>query len=232
MVEDATQTTEAIDSVVMDAETLLSGDTADLDRRRATVVDAAKALVVNSAKSLSEGEDLVLAIKEAEAYVHEKLDSGCAKANDLHKHLTGQRNEYLVPLKNARTIAVDKTSAHRRKEEDARRAKEAALREAARKEAEEAQLAEAAQLEKAGRTTEADAVINEPVRQPIVSVAPTLPKSEVRYTERWHAEVTDVWMVPREYLEPKMSELNAAARRAKTTESHIPGVAFKSTTGA
>lgn len=211
-------------------------NTAAIERRQATIVDSAKALVVNSPETLLAGEQMVVDIKNAEKLVHTELDPGIAKANETHKHLTGQRKKYLDPLAEARQIAVGKTSAHRRKEEDERRAKEAALRKAEFEKAEEARLAEAEQLEKMGRTTEAEAVINEPVRQPIVSVAPTLPKSEVRYTTTWGAEVTDLWALIRwasesedrkAHLAGNMTSLNAAARASKS-ESHIPGVEFTS----
>ena len=216
-------------------------DTADLDRRGGEIVDAANSLMVDSAESLIGGERLVVAIKAAEAHVHTKLDLGCAKANDLHKHLTGQRREYLDPLAKARAIAVDKTSAYRAAEERKRRVEEVRLRAEAKQQAEMERLAEAEALEKAGRATEAEAVINEPVLAPPVVLARTVPKSDLRYRKMWYAEVTDLAALIRhaasfagyqQYLQENMTALNGAARAAKTEESHIPGVAFRSRTGA
>lgn len=216
-------------------------DTTALDKRQRALVDAAKALVVDSVQSLAGCEQMVLDIKAGEQLVHDEYDEDIANANRTHKGLTGKRKGYLDPLAEARTIAVGKGATYRRKEEDALRAKEAALRKAEFEKAEEARIAEAEALEKAGRNTEAEAVISEPIKHAPVVVASTLPRPEVRYRKNYYAEVTDKAALIRHaasfpdyerYLEGGMAALNAAARSAKTTDSHIPGVAFKFTTSA
>jgi len=209
-----------------------------LETQRTTIVEAAKLAVVDSPESLLACEKGIEDIKAAERAVHDELDPGCAKANDLHKTLTQQRKKFLDPLNEARRIRVYKTSSYRAKEERERREKETALRAKALKEAEDARLAEAVQLEEAGRTTEAEAVINERVKAPPVVVRTALPKPAVRYTTTWYAEVTDLWALirwasastdRRDYLMPNMTMLNGAARVTKD-DSHIPGVEFRSRT--
>lgn len=48
--------------------------------------------------------------------------------------------------------------------------------------------------------------------------------------ERWHAEITDKKLMPLEWLEPKMTELNKLATAIKG-KSPIPGVEFVKETG-
>ena len=215
-------------------------DTAALDKRRTTIVQAATDLVVDSPTSLAGCERMVLDIKAAEIEVGEEFDEGIAKAFAAHKHQTTRRKKYLDPLAAAKVIAVGKGAAYRRAEDELRRAEEARLRKRQRQETEDARLAEAAKLEEAGRDTEAEAVINEPIRDTPVALASTLPKSEVPYRKTWSAEVTGLpiligWAAQSQdrcaYLEGNMTALNAQARATKGP-SHIPGVEFRSKTSA
>jgi hypothetical protein len=207
-------------------------DTAAIERRQTTIVESVNALVVNSPESLLTGETMAVDIKAAIKTLHDELDPGIDKANKLHKHLTGQRKKYEDPLKAALGIAVGKTSAYRQEEERKRREEEARLRAEAMKQAEEERLAEAAKLEEVGRTTEAQAVLDEPVKPPPVSLPPTLEKPKgLSYSTTWEAEVVEISLVPRQYLMANMPMLNAMARSSKG-QATIPGVKFRSKTGA
>jgi hypothetical protein len=207
-------------------------NTAAIEKRQTTIVETANALVVDSPESLVSGEQMAVDIKAAIKTLHEELDPGIDKANKLHKHLTGQRKKYKDPLTAALGIAVGKTSTYRQEEDRKRREEEARLRAAAMKEAEEARLAEAEQLEKAGREIEAQAVLDEPVKPPPVVLPQTLEKPKgLSYSTTWEAEVVEISLVPRQYLMANMPMLNAMARSSKG-QATIPGVKFRSKTGA
>ena len=62
----------------------------------------------------------------------------------------------------------------------------------------------------------------------LTTVAPTVEKpSNISFTERWYAVVSDDKAVPREYLSIDQAKLDAVARATKGSIS-IPGVIFKS----
>lgn len=102
----------------------------------------------------------------------------------------------------------------------------------ARAEAEKARAAlekKAEKAEKKGDEEKALALRDEaafiaPV--PVVVAGPARQEG-ISYREEWSAEIVDIGAVPREYLLPNMTALNALAKATKGTVK-IPGVEFKS----
>ena len=89
-----------------------------------------------------------------------------------------------------------------------------------------------ARAEAAGKAERAELLAQEkeniaPIIAPVVAPQIETPKG-VSYRDQWSAEVTDINLVPREYLIANMPALNKMAQATKGTLS-IPGVKFTST---
>ena len=89
-----------------------------------------------------------------------------------------------------------------------------------------------ARAEASGKTEKAEELQMQketitPIVAPIIAPQIETPKG-VSYRDQWSAEVTDINLVPREYLIANMPALNKMAQATKGTLS-IPGVKFTST---
>ena len=123
----------------------------------------------------------------------------------------------------------------RRKEDEKRRQAEELERKAANeKNAAKRAEQEAAAAKARAEADKASAKAEERSNQAASVVAPTVAPVEVAkgssVVVRWYAEVTDVNLIPREYLVPDMKLLNGLATKMKD-QVKIPGVAFKSERG-
>ena len=123
----------------------------------------------------------------------------------------------------------------RRKEELARRqAEELARKAAAETNAKKRAEAEAAAAKAQAEADKAAAKAEERAVEAATIVAPTVAPVEVAkgsaVVVRWYCEVTDVNLIPREYMIPDMKLLNGLATKMKD-QVKIPGVAFKSERG-
>jgi len=123
----------------------------------------------------------------------------------------------------------------RRKEEEARREAEALAKKAAietnakkRAEAEAAAAKAQAEADKAAAKAEERAVEAATIVAPTVALVEVAKGSAV--VTRWFAEITDIALVPREYMLPNMKLLDGLATKMKD-QVKIPGVAFKSERG-
>lgn len=188
---------------------------------------------------------LVQNIKELRDKIAETFDPHIARAFQAHRALVKEKRDAEAPLVEAEAIIKTALAVFDAQQETIRQEQERKLREAARKDAEARQLAEAAALEAEGRATgdpallaEAERLISEPVSTPAVFVQPTVPKvAGVSHRTTWTARVTNfgalvAWVAKNpdhlHVLEPNPSALNALAR-AMQSRLRIDGVVAEST---
>jgi len=193
------------------------------------VIAAARCLVVSDKPSHAVGLRLLQTLAGAERTVKAKLDPIVKAANDTHKALTGLRRELLEPIEEARAIVGSKVNGY---EDAARRAAEdeaAAIAEAERKADENRRITAAVDAEASGDRAGAEAIMNEPAPEVVVTVQPEVAAVEGvgKTYEVWSAEVLDLAALVKhgqaELLLPNTVALNAMARAMKGGLK-IPGV--------
>ncbi len=217
---------------------------------RAIVAEAATYAIVRDDPHRDQALAFGRRVKAMRSMVGELFDDPIDQAFKLHRSLTGRRNALDNPLKEAeqsvkRGVGTYEDAkravveAQRRAEEAARRAEverlEAIRRAeiaAAQKAAEDKRLAEAAMLEAAGRKAEAEAVIAAPVHVVVAPIVqPIIPDRTPAYqapkgvatTVRWKARIVNADIIPREWLIPNETAINAHVR-AQGERHGIPGV--------
>ena len=161
------------------------------------------------------------------------MKQAAAKA---HKEICAKENSVLQPLEDAKRYLSTQIGGFDALAEKARRAEEARLQEEARKHAQaeadrlsqEQAIADAVELEAAGDTKGAEAVLANPapvaVYVPPVIIPRAVPKAEgVSSSQVWKFRITNVDLIPREYMVPDEKAIGQIARALKN-KTNIPGV--------
>lgn len=177
------------------------------------------------------------------------FDDPIAQAHKLHKMLCGRRNNLDAPLADAEMVVrraigtyeankrADIEAKRLREEAEARRLAADAERERARqideaRKAEDRRLEEAAALEAAGRGAEAESLLAAPLPEPpaTTAVAPPIvrtpaykPPAAVSTRLNWKFRIVDAKQIPRDFLIPDEKAIGAFVR-AKKDQASIPGV--------
>ena len=131
--------------------------------------------------------------RRGEKGIEEHFARAKKAASDAHKMIVASVNALIGPIAEARAIYFAKSDAFQR--EERRRAEEESrrLQALARKEEEERQIAAAIEAEASGEQAVAEAIMQEEVVAPVVTVAPQVAKVEGVSTRTvWSAKVTDV----------------------------------------
>lgn len=125
-------------------------------------VSVANSMVVETNQGNVKATGFLKMNKEAQKMVSEELDPGIKKANELHKHLTGQKKRILGPLQEAERVIKGKIGAfldkmekerleEQRKAREKAEAEERRIREAKEKQQREWEAKEKAKREEAER---------------------------------------------------------------------------------
>ncbi len=217
----------------MDNVTLTVPDTRETREAGSLWVTQAREVRVVDPESANQANNLLADIKAARKRIHERLDPIVGTAHKAHGQLVKLRADleepFILAENTIKGALVGYVTEERRKEEHARRAREAEER----KKAEEEQLARAQSLEAQGRVDEAEAVI----AAPIMVEAKVAPRAELpkgfSTRETWSAEVLSLPQLIRwiaeghlEYanlVTPNMTALNELARVQKSA-MNMPGV--------
>lgn len=176
---EASGSADSADSLpVLSASALALAELPALRDVAAIAVSSARALTVTDSSSYVSAADLVLALKRADARVHELLDPAIKEKWDAHREATTERAGYLNPLAEALTIADGKLRAweaaeRKRQTEEAERQARLAAEAAA-----EAKLAAAQELFAAGDEESARGA--EMLVEEVTSPAPALVLPPVR----------------------------------------------------
>lgn len=201
-------------------------ETKIVDAKVVTALDYAKTLIIKDDKVCQEAIDyehgLSALMKEIESAFRPTLKKMDEARDGLFKEMTGR----LTPVEEAKRLIKGKRIVYVEEQERIRKAEEARIQAEARRLAEEAALAAAIAAEEAGEDAEAEAIINEPVHVPVITVAKTVPSAGVAgaIKEIWSAEVVDFMELLKSIVagkasiglvEPNQTALNGMARSLK-----------------
>lgn len=205
--------------------------------------DRARALLVTDDGSCVKAAELLKAIKALRQRVAETFDPHIKRANDAHKALCQEKREAEQPLAVAEELLKGQLLSYEQAQERVRRERERELQEQARREEESRRLDDAAALEREAAASndpsllyEAEALLEQPILAPVVTLPSLTPKvAGIAYRETWKADPTvDLkalaravadGLVPTTYLLPNLPALNQIARATKGTQP-VPGVRF------
>lgn len=209
-------------------------ETKVVDAKVVTALDYAKQLVIENDEICKEAIDyeqgLSALMKEIEGAFRPTLKKMDDARDGLFKEMTGR----LKPVEEAKKLIKSKRIDYDEEQERIRKAEEIRIQAEARRLAEEAALAAALAAEKAGDGAEADAIINEPVHVPVITLQKTTPSAGISgaIREVWAAEVYDLHALVCAIVEgkasigdvePNMTALNGQARALKSNLNK-PGV--------
>jgi len=208
----------------------------ELQTQALTTVERATALVVSNLETRALAAELGRTVaglyKQAEEWFA-PLKSAAARA---HKEICAKENEVLEPLKTAKQYLSQQIGTFDQEQEKARQAEERRLQEetriqaaeAAKRAAEETAINDAIALEAQGDKKGAEAVLANPAPQevyvPPVVVPRATPKAAgVSSVQTWKWRVTDINLVPREYMMLDEKAVNGVVKAMKNKTS-IPGI--------
>lgn len=196
------------------------------------LIEAQSLKVVDNASYLAVGEAVQRWGARAKG-LHALLNPGCQAADKLHSDLVRDRDGCVKPFENAAKTGKAELIAWDQEQKRLRQIEQARLEREAKEQAEAEAVELAAELEKAGLKQEAEAVIAEPVRAPVVVAPVTTPKVEgFSYRSVWGFEVFDEdalvaaalkGEIPRQAVIPNDKFLGEQARSLKTA-MNWPGV--------
>ena len=189
-----------------------------------TLYEQARLLVVKTPEDYLFAGEFLRSLKDQRRSIQEWFKPLKEKADQAHKAIIRKEKEALKPLEEAEALIAPAMLAWKREEE--RKAEEEArrIREEARKREEEIRLAEAIQAEREGYKEEAQAILEEPIDIPVVTVQTRTPKiAGLAERTTWTFRVVNEDLIPREYLMPNLNKIGAVVRIDKG-KTKIPGI--------
>lgn len=200
------------------------------------LVTRAREMAVTTAVERDEAAQLGRQIAAADKWFEEFIKPMKQKAAETHKAICAQENAVRKPFEEAKQFLSRLIGAFDVRVEQQRRAEEARLQEQLRleaeaeekKRAEEQAIADAIELEAAGDTKGAAAVLANPVPQQIYVPPVILPKQTpktvgVSSSQNWKFRITNVDLIPRQYLVPDEKMIGQIVRASKS-KTNIPGI--------
>ena len=194
------------------------------------LVSKIQSLEITNQSQFQDSADFLKLIKAQQKKVEESFNPIIEKAYQSHKEAITQRDKYLVPLKQAETKLKGLMLGYTAEQERKAREEQARLQKLADQEAEKLRKAFDAKIERAkasGKEEKVEMLEQEkeniiPITAPVV--APQIEKpAGISYRDQWSAEVTDIMLVPREYLIVNLQALNKIAAATKGTLT-VPGL--------
>ena len=213
-------------------------ETKSIDSKVMTSLDYAKNLQITDDLLCEIAIDYERGLSNLIKEIDATFDPHIKKAFEAHRGLVAEKKKHVEPVEEAKRLIKGKRIIYVDEQDRIRKAEEARLQAEARRLAEEQALRDAIAAETEGRPEEAEAILNEPVSVPTVTIAKTTPSAGVggAIREIWSAEVYnlhDLVMAIVEgkasigLIEPNMVALNGLARSLKKNMS-VPGVRAKS----
>jgi len=213
-------------------------ETKALDNKALTSLDYAKSLQITNDAICQEAIDyehgLSALIKEIEATFGPHKDA----AHKTWKGLVAEEKRHVDPVEEAKRLIKGKRITYDTEQTRIRKEAEAKLQAEARRLAEEATLRDAIAAEAEGRLEEAEAILDEPVSVPTVTIAKTTPSAGVSgaIREIWSARVVNKMDVIKavlagqaspELIDINMTVANGLARSLKLS-MNVPGLITES----
>lgn len=229
-------------------------DTTEIVQQTEDVVSRANAVIVTSSETRADACEYTRGVKTVRKRIAEHFKPSIAAAYAAHKAAKKAMDDLDKPLADAEKILKGKLGFYDTVEERKRTDEEERLRAIARKQEEERRITEAERLEAEAEakraeaeraldegkhltaelkqheakemTQAADATLAAPIPEPTVYVPTTVLRTlGVQTKQLWKHRVTNVALVPREYMIPDDKAL-AAIARAQRARAEIPGVCF------
>lgn len=208
------------------------------------VVKKAEALKVTDQVTRIQAAELGRVVATLDSAAKEKFDAIKRPLTEAKNRILEWEHQVRDPLtrvKGQLSLAIgtfDQEQERKRREEEARiqRELQAKAEQEAREAAEAQAIEDAVALEAAGDTKGAEAVLNNPVPQPVY-VPPVILQREVVKTagvasqQTWKFRITNAELIPREYMIPDEKVIGQIGRALKE-KANIPGIEFYPEGGA
>ncbi len=186
----------------------------------------AEALVIENADDCLSAIEYEKGLSALLKQIDEIYDKNIKNAHTTWKGLLADKQSYYDPVESLKRYLKAKRIIYTEEQERLRLEAEARLQAEARRMAEEQALAAAIAAEAEGQKEEAEAIINEPVHVPTVTIVKTTPTAGIgcAIREVWSAEVYDLHALLLAIvegkasiglIEPNMAALNSMARSLK-----------------
>lgn len=195
----------------------------ELKNNAMSILGQAKAIVITTHEQSMAAADFLKGIKALKKLVDEKIGPLVESARNNWKLQVAFKKDHDEPLSQAEMMVKGKMQTYLAEQEHLRRVEEQRLQAEAQKAAEEQAEQDALLMEATGDAEAAEVVRDEPVRAPVVTVAPVAKPSGIAMQSVWRYRIIDANSVPREYLAIDDKKLGAVVRAMKAA-CNIPGV--------
>ena len=189
-----------------------------------TVIQRAENIVIFNNDNYIEAGNLWKTIKDLKDKVNDSFKPIIEKAHEAHKEALAQKAKIFNPLDTAGKAVKSAMEVYDREQERKRREEQSRLEAEAKKAEEERRLQAAIEAEKAGKSVEAEMILDNPVHIAPVFVPKETPKMTGGpvYREIWKVKIIDEGLLPREFMIPDTVKLGQLARTMKDKFS-VPG---------
>jgi len=196
----------------MDPEYIAPDDTQEMVKAGGDYLEIAENFLIMNEKDYVSADTFNANGKDQIKKIEAHCDPRIKTAHELHKGLLADKNKFLTPIKEARTLIGRKMSLYAEEQKRRRLEEEATQRKVdLEKEKERKQLVtdnkrmEAQQLDEAGRHEEAKGVLYSPdpeLNAPLAQTLPQpiVPKTQTKFQGGWDIEVIDIEKVPDEFI--------------------------------
>ena len=213
-------------------------ETKSIDSKAMTSLDYAKQLQITDDLLCEIAIDYEKGLSNLIKEIDTTFDPHIKKAFEAHRGLVAEKKRHIEPVEEAKRLIKGKRIIYVDGQEHLRKEAEAKLQAEARRLAEEAALRDAIAAEAEGRPEEAEAILDEPVSVPIVTIAKTTPSAGVggAIREIWSARVVNKMDVIKavlagqaspELIDINMTVANGLARSLKLS-MNVPGLITES----
>lgn len=207
-------------------------ETTQLEKQTTAIAEYTAKLVISTPSQQTAAGEALRRIKLVQKEVAAHFDGPVKAAYDSWKAATALRAKFDEPLKDAERRIKNELARYQAVQEAEARRQQLEAEAKARAEAEAERKAlekQAVKADKKGDADKAEALRQEAtfVQAAPVVVAGPAKQDGIAYRDEWYAEVVDLGALPREYLLPNTTALNALAKATKGTV-RISGVEFKS----
>ncbi len=186
-------------------------------------IETAKSFVIKSREDYALVDAHCSGLLKLKNKIEADFSESKATTYKAWKAVVAQEKGHLDGIDAARRIDKTKMVEWQEVEERERKVAEDMARAEAKKKADDAALALAQEAQAAGEHEQAEAIINTPVEVPVIVIPKDLPKTATTIQTRWDYRVTDLALVPREFLMLDTVKIGQVVRAMKG-DTNIAGI--------
>ena len=199
-----------------------------LEEKALSIPDQVNAIIITNPETYQQMAGIFLVIRSLRKEIADTFNPLIQKAHESHKAILAEKARHDKPLDDGERKAKSLMQSWDAEQARIAREEETRLREIARKAEEERIMQEALQAEQEGDKQTAEAIIQEEIYIPPVTVAKATPKvSGVIFRTYWKWRVKKLALIPRQYLIPNEVLINSLVTHNKNkeqSEQMIPGI--------